>query len=248
MELKILGFNIQCGGNREERAPRALAIIAEKDPDIIGFQEVVPKWMPLLAPLDEEYDHILQYRHPNSEEATPLYWKKSVFELVEEKHFWLSETPYKPSKGWNADYYRICSYAALRHKASGKLMYFYNTHFDWVGNGPRESAQLVIHRAETHGDAPVFCTADFNFAPRSFGWHSMRSWFRDVREDIAPENKQATLHSYQERGEMESLIIDYCFYHGRGVKPTAYEVVNRCIDGGYASDHHPVFYAFEVEE
>ena len=38
MKLKIVGFNVQCGGNREERAPRVLAIIKEKDPDLIGFQ------------------------------------------------------------------------------------------------------------------------------------------------------------------------------------------------------------------
>lgn len=248
MNLKILGFNVQCGGNREERLPRVMAIIREKDPDIIGFQEVVPKWMTLLEPLTEQYGYILQYRHESSVEGTPLFYKKALFELVEEKHFWLSETPQLPSKGWNADYYRVCSYAALKHKATGKVLYFYNTHFDWVGCGPRESAQLIIRRAESHGDAPVFCTADFNFAPRSAGWHSMRSWFFDVREEIAPENKQATLHSYEERGEVESCIIDYCFYHGKGVQPTAYEVVNRKLEGGYASDHHPVYYEFEVDE
>ncbi|MBQ8893160.1 MAG: hypothetical protein IJ043_01985 [Clostridia bacterium] len=247
MKLKIVGFNVQCGGNREERAPRVLAIIKEKDPDLIGFQEITPKWMELLASLDKEYGHILQYRHPESLEGTPLYWKKSVFELMEEKHFWLSETPNKPSKGWNSDYYRVCSYAALRHKETGKIIYFYNTHFDWVGCGPRESAQLIIRRAESHGDSPVFCTADYNFAPGSAGWHSMRSWFRDVREDVAPDNKLATIHSYKNRGECESCIIDYCFYHGKGVKPTDYEVVNRSFDGQFASDHHAMYYEFEVE-
>lgn len=250
MNVKIVGFNVQCGDLPDgrsvvERAPRVLAILRDYDPDLIGFQEVTPKWMVQLAPLEKEYDHILMYRHPSSQEGTPLFWKKSVFELVEERHFWLSETPNKPSRGWNADYYRICSYAALRHKESGKVLYFYNTHFDWVGAAPRESAQLIIRRAETHGDAPVFCTADFNFVPGSAGWHSMRSWFRDVREAVAPDSRQGTIHGYKNFNECET-IIDYCFYHGKGVRPTGYEVITRSFDGKYPSDHFPMYYEFEV--
>lgn len=253
MKLKVMSFNIRTcndpnGHSVEERAPRVFKIIEDYDPDVFGLQEASYRWEPKLEPLNEKYDHIWMYRHDTSREATPLYWKRDAFELMEEEHFWLSETPEVCSKGWNADYYRICSFAALRHKESGKVFYFYNTHFDWVGSGPRESAQLIIRKAEKFGaDAPVFCTADYNFTPNSFGWHSMRSYFYDAREALGLK-ATVTCHGYKDVDVNAGNPIDYCFYRGKGVAPTKYEVVTRTFDGKYPSDHFPVYFEFEVEE
>lgn len=252
MKLKLMSYNLRCGDDPnghsiEERAPRVLDILRDYDPEIIGFQEVRPKWEEKLQALTDRYDYRLNYRHPDNLEATPIFWRKDRFELLEEDHFWLSDTPTVPSKGWNADCYRICNYVALRHKETGKVLYFYNTHFDWVGSGPRESAQLIIRKAEKHGDAPVFCTADFNFCPGSDGWHSMRSWFQDVRETIAPNNNQATLNNYSVPGDKLGWLIDFCFYHGKDVVPTHYEVITRTYDGKFPSDHYGMSFEFEIK-
>ena len=254
MKLKIMTQNVRCGNDPnghsiKERTPRLLAQIQEWDPDLLGFQEATPEWEMRLEPLKERYGVIWMYRHPcDSREATPIYWKKDVFELVEEEHFWLSETPMAVSKGWNSDHFRVASRAGLRHKESGKILQLFNTHFDWVAPGPRESAQLIIRKAEKLGDVPVFAIADFNFTPDSPPWHSMRSWFYDVREEIAPENTQSTTCSYRPAGSPGGHIIDYCFYHGNGVKPTRYEVLTKEYDGKFVSDHFGVYFEFEVEE
>jgi endonuclease/exonuclease/phosphatase family metal-dependent hydrolase len=253
MKLSILSQNIRCrddanGHSVAERAPRLYQRIHACDPDLIGLQEASKKWENFLEPLKEEYGVIWMYRQPiESLEATPLYWKKALFELVEEEHFWLSETPQVPTKGWNADCYRICSHATLRHKESGKLIHFYNTHFDWVGKGPRESAQLIIRKAEKHGDLPVFCTADYNFIPESAPWHSMRSWFYDARETLCPENITSTCVGYNPPVENIRRIIDMCFYHGSGVTPTEYRVLTETYDEKHVSDHFGVYFEFEVK-
>ncbi len=252
MKLKMMTFNIRTcndanGHSVEERSPRVMEIIKDYDPDLLGFQEASWRWEDELKKLDDRYEHIWMYRHDVSREATPIYWKQDAFELVEHEHFWLSETPEVCSKDWNADYYRICSYAALRHKESGKLLHLYNTHFDWVGAGPRESAQLIIRKAEKFGaDAAVFCTADYNFGPDSFGWHSMRSYFYDAGETLGVE-LMSTCHGYKEIAPGTGKPIDYCFYRGKGVTPTKYEVVTRTFDGKFPSDHYPVYFEFEVE-
>ncbi len=250
MKLKMMTFNVRCcndpdGHSIAERAPRCLEIIQDYAPDLFGLQEASHRWEPYLEPLKEHYGVIWMYRNDVSREATPIYWKKDAFELVEEEHFWLSETPDLMSKGWDAAYYRICSHAALRHKESGKLLQYYNTHFDWVGCGPRESAQLIIRKAEKLGDVPVFCTADFNFHPGTAGWHSMRSWFADVREELGVP-PASTCHCYKAVDPNKDLPIDYCFYHGNGVTPTKYEVVTRTFNGKFPSDHYPVYFEFEV--
>lgn len=254
--MKILSFNLRYtddknGHSIAERAPRVLDIIRDYDCDVMGFQEVTPKWMDQLAPLDERYDHLLTYRHPNNLEGTPIYWRKDRFELVESKSFWLSETPSVPSKAAWSDGMglpRVCCYVALKCKKTGKIMHYFNTHFDGGSRCARESAQLIVRRAEALGaDVPVFCTADFNFTPGSAGWHSMRSWFSDVRETIAPDNNQATLNCYQPQGDRPDWIIDFCFYHGKGVRPVGYEVITREYDGKFPSDHYGMYYEFEVE-
>lgn len=253
--MRILSYNLRfCddpnGHSIQERAPRVLDIIDRYDPDIMGFQEVVPKWMEQLKPLDDRFAHLLTYRSPSNKEGTPIFWRRDRFDLIDSKSFWLSETPSIPKKAdWSGGFGlpRVCCYVALKCKKTGKLYHYFNTHFDGGETCARESAQLIIRRAETLGAAPVFCTADFNFTPGSAGWHSMRSWFRDVREEVAPENHQATLNCYEVQGDRPDWLIDFCFYRGKGVKPTGYEVITRLYDGKFPSDHYGMCYDFEVE-
>ena len=51
--MKIISFNIRCcndknGNSIAERAVRLKKILASYRPDVIGFQEATPVWMPLL--------------------------------------------------------------------------------------------------------------------------------------------------------------------------------------------------------
>lgn len=253
MKLKILSYNLRCcddpnGHSIAERAPRVLDVIKDYDPDVMGFQEVVPKWMENLKSLDEYFDHLLVYRAPKSLEGTPIYWRKDRFDLVDSKSFWLSETPERSSMGWpdGMGCPRICCYVALKHKETGKVFHYFNTHFDGGNQCARESAQLIVRRAEALGDVPVFCTADFNFPPNSAGWHSMHTYFDDVRNVIAPDNNQATLNCYEPQGDRLPWLIDFGFFRGKGVKPTEYEVITRLYDGKFPSDHYGMIYGFEL--
>lgn len=253
--MRILSYNLRYTDDKDghsiaERAPRVLDIIKDYDPDIMGFQEVVPKWMEELKVLDENFDHLLQYRSPKNSEGTPIFWRKDRFELLESKSFWLSETPSVPSKGWpdGMGLPRVCCYVALKNKETGKVIHYFNTHFDGGEWCSREAAQVIIRRANAIGkDEANFCTADFNFTPDSCGYHSMRSFFRDVRADIAPDNNQATLNCYEPQGDRLGWLIDFCFYRGKGVKPTKYEVITRLYDGKFPSDHYGMIYDFELE-
>ena len=230
------------------RRPLIKKAVLESSSDVIGFQEVKPDWTQWLSEDLVGFENYTVYRDKNRPEGTPIYWKADKLDVMDKGHFWLSETPMAVSKGWNSDHFRVASRAGLRHKESGKILQLFNTHFDWVAPGPRESAQLIIRKAEKLGDVPVFAIADFNFTPDSPPWHSMRSWFYDVREEIAPENTQSTTCSYRPAGSPGGHIIDYCFYHGNGVKPTRYEVLTKEYDGKFVSDHFGVYFEFEVEE
>ena len=46
--------------------------------------------------------------------------------------FWLSETPDKPSKGWDAALNRICTYALFQDLKTQKKFWAFNLHFDHI--------------------------------------------------------------------------------------------------------------------
>ncbi|MBQ7035170.1 MAG: endonuclease/exonuclease/phosphatase family protein [Clostridia bacterium] len=256
--MKLMTFNLRCnddpnGHSIAERAFRIFDIIKDYEPDICGFQEVVPQWMEELKVLDDRFDHYESYTEGNGRgEIIPIYWRKDRYELVDQGYFWLSKTPEVPSVGgWGGGFGlpRSCTYVALKEIASGKIVHYYNTHFDGSTDGNRESAQVIIRRARALGlprETNVFCTADFNFHLNSTGWHSMRSFFKDVREEIAPENFQGTLNIYQPVGQDKGRLIDFVFYSGDKVVPKSYEVITRLYDGLFPSDHYGIQCEFDL--
>ena len=63
MELKFISFNIRGdddpnGHSIAERAPRLKTFIDECDPDIMGFQEYLPKWE---AYIEMDYTHDFEF-------------------------------------------------------------------------------------------------------------------------------------------------------------------------------------------
>ncbi len=251
--MKILGYNLRfCddgnGHSIHERAPRVLDIIKDYDPDICGFQEVTSPWMEELKVLSDQFDHLLQYRDPRDLEGTPIFWRKDRFELVNSESFWLSDTPTVSSKSWGTSLPRVCCYVALKEKATGKVFHHFNTHYDFNEWFQRESGQQIIHRAMALGeDANVAVTADFNFTIGSKGYHSLRSYFEDLREQVAPDNLEQTLTCYSNEKRGVEWLIDFCFYHGKHLHPKKYEVINRLYDGKYPSDHCGMFYEFDID-
>lgn len=56
-----------------------------------------------------------------SGEHAAVFYKKERFEMMDSGNFWLSETPEKPSFGWDAQCRRICSWGKFREKNSGEI-------------------------------------------------------------------------------------------------------------------------------
>jgi endonuclease/exonuclease/phosphatase family metal-dependent hydrolase len=102
-------------------------------------------------------------------EASPIFYKTSRFEVLKSGHFWLSEQPDRPSKGWDAALNRICTWGQFKDKESGKAFWFFNLHMDHVGVVARaESAKLVLAKIkEICGAEPVILTGDFNVDQRN---------------------------------------------------------------------------------
>ncbi len=251
--LKIVSYNLRVGNDGDgndikDRAPRLEKVMNDIDADIMGFQEVNPTWLDtyLIPYFADEYDYIHQYRAESSKEGTPLFWKKDKFELLDSGYFWLSETPDTESKGWGASHYRICMWAKLKIKATGKTFLFYNTHFDFNDNAHMGSAALIIKKAQALGGfstLPVFFTADCNMQRYGAGYQAMLAAFSDINMDLEDLNYKTGggYHLDGHEGLQSGSPIDYCFYSSDLVYPLKYQIIDEKVDGGYVSDHKGLY-------
>ena len=137
--------------------------------DIFGTQEVRPnQFKDLNNRLKDVYSSFGVGREDgkNQGEYCAIFYKKNKFKLLDGNTFWISETPDKISKGWDAKYYRICTWVKLQDIESEIEIWFFNVHLDNEGRKARsEGCKLILERIKLlcPANANVVLTGDFNF-------------------------------------------------------------------------------------
>ncbi|HEV7378676.1 MAG TPA: endonuclease/exonuclease/phosphatase family protein, partial [Dyadobacter sp.] len=126
------GDGINAWPNRKENVK---ALIKYHEFDIFGVQEALAGQLKDVAELNE-FGYIGKGRDDGKEggEHSAIFYKKDRFKLLKSGDFWLSETPEKPGKGWDATCCnRICSWGKFTDLQTKKDFYFFNVHFDHQG-------------------------------------------------------------------------------------------------------------------
>jgi len=103
-------------------------------------------------------------------EHCAIFYKKSVVRLVDWDSFWLSDTPFQPSKYPGASCYRVCTTAHFELLSNSRQFALTNTHLDDRSDPQRRlAASLMLARAKYEalgadgtGSKPVFILGDFN--------------------------------------------------------------------------------------
>lgn len=198
--------------------------------DIFGTQEGLKFQLEDLKKHLGTYEYIGAGRDDgkNAGEHTAIFYRPDKFDLLDNGHFWLSETPDKPGLGWDAVCYRICTWGKFRHRASGKEFMMLNVHLDHIGKKARvESMRLVMDKAkEIGGDMSAFITGDFNVDQNSDCYDFMASsdCFSDTRDiaDFVYETN-GTWNEFNGAGFCNSRI-DHIFTT-KGVKVERYGIL-----------------------
>ncbi len=243
--VSLITFNVCVAKPTEERGQAMRRTLRKYGADIIALQEVSPLWMEALKGL-EGYDSVCHYRAEKDLEATPIFWKRKVFRLVEEQHFWLSETPDQESKGFGGQFYRICSMVVLEHIPTGKKICHFNTHFDFSAEAHVASAKLLQERAKSFADLPVICTGDYNMLIGGAGYRAMREAFHDFRWEVAKTDCTPTVNGWG-ADMVGPVIIDYVFASKNGIAPLSYHVIDEQYQGIQPSDHNGILVSFTLE-
>lgn len=154
------------------RKPLVAALIGHEAPDLLGLQEVLLGQKRDLEAALPQYTLIGVGRDDGGEsgEFAPLAYRADRFVALRGGTFWLSPTPKIPSKGWDAAFPRIATWAVLRDRATGQVIRVLNTHLDHVGELARANSADMIARwlADDAGAAlPTIVMGDFNAGPGS---------------------------------------------------------------------------------
>ncbi len=249
---RILSFNLLCAGTGRrtwrKRVPKVISIIKETAPDSFGVQEAHWEWMKKLCRYLPEYGYVGNGREDGKKdgEFSAVFYKKDKFETSDSGNFWISETPEKPSKGWDSACTRIATYVRLTDKENGKSYIHFNTHLDHVGRIAQiNGAKMIQEKAASFGGVPVVCTGDFNVFQDSDCYNTMVSGnMKDARK-LAPDSDECyTFHGFRP-DEIQSRI-DFVFVDEATVKPVKFKVINKMVDGDFYSDHNAVYADVEI--
>lgn len=214
--------------------------------DILGTQEgVISQLDDIVA--DKNYDYVAVGRDDGKlkGETSGILFKKDRFEVMNTGTFWFSETPEVPSKGWDANINRICTWIQFKDKASSKVFFFFNVHYDHQGTVARvESSKLMLAKInEIAGSNPAIMTGDLNSEPNSEAMTALTgsSMLWDAKlVTVSPAlGPEGTFYDY-DLSKTPTSRIDYVLVN-KIVKVLGYKVIDDDFQtGNIASDHLPV--------
>ncbi|MBO9638997.1 MAG: endonuclease/exonuclease/phosphatase family protein, partial [Siphonobacter aquaeclarae] len=227
--------------NRKEMVK---GLVRYHDFDIFGTQEALIGQLRDVAEL-KEYAFFGAGRDDGREggEHSAIFYKKDRFKVLASGNFWLSETPEKPGKGWDATCCnRIASWLKLKDLVTKKEFYFFNVHFDHQGVvARRESGKLMVKKIkEIAGNTPAICTGDFNSTPDTEQIKEMQTILNDAKAvtEMPAYGPEGTFNAFKFTAPMADRI-DYIFT-ARPIKVLKYAVLTDSKEQRYPSDHQPV--------
>ena len=239
--VRIMSFNVRDG--EFDRGSIVPQVIADYQPDSVGFQECEGTWYLTLRTYLPDYEIIGVGRltgTPLIGESTAIMYRKDKYRLIDCGTFWLSETPAIPSKGWDAKYYRTCTWAVLESKETGERYAHVNTHLDNTGTQARVNGlDMVIEKAKSF-DMPVVVTGDFNF-PK--GSELYKTLVADALTDAATVAEAAdsgcTAHGYKD--VIAGEPIDFICVNDRITLVRSYNIMREKYNDRFVSDHYPIY-------
>lgn len=242
-EIKVMSFNLRYENDYdgeyrfEYRKERILSVIAEENPDLIGFQEgtdPMRAWLGANLP-----DYLILSCGRNSDyrgEGGPVAIRRDRFNLLSYRTVWLSPTPDVAGSRHEQDQSgcpRIYQETRLVIPGLPHVIRFTNTHTDHVGSKARllEVEQLLGDLGDPQNEVLLF-TGDFNAEPDAPEIRYMTEGRPELKLADASLSLGGTFHDF---GRQKPIKIDYIFTN---VPFRDSRRIHREPD--YVSDHDPI--------
>lgn len=255
-EISIISLNIRLDNpndqlnNWQYRKEHVVQMIQNDRPSVLCTQELLNNQRLYLAELLPEYAHIGVGRDDGEHggEHMAIFYRHDLYELLAHGNFWLSETPERVSRGWDAACNRITTWGYFKNKKTGNTFYCFNTHLDHVGKIARkESIELIykkIQEITTDKFAPIFLAGDFNTTSNDPIFSSLYTLLKEARKEAPQSDNFGTYHNFGKVND--TIVIDHIFF--KNAQPEKFQTLNKNIYGTpYISDHFPIKAIFQID-
>ncbi|NNT71194.1 endonuclease/exonuclease/phosphatase family protein [Flavobacterium sp. IMCC34852] len=257
-KLKLMTYNIRLdiASDGENAWPNRKDYWASQvtfyTPDILGIQEALPHQVTDIKTLLPDYHYVGIGRDGIGKgESSNIFYKKDRFKVLQENTFWLSETPDKISKGWDAALNRVCTYALFKDHKTKQTFWVFNTHLDHMGELARTNSILLILskiRELNPKNYPVFLMGDFNSEPNEERIINLKKEMLDSKDitQEKPFGPSGTFNGFK-HNEAVTKRIDYIFLSkDNPFKVVKYGILSDSKDLKYPSDHLPVYIELKI--
>jgi endonuclease/exonuclease/phosphatase family metal-dependent hydrolase len=248
--INVASFNLRLNTASDgenawpHRSEFVMDLIRYHEFDIIGTQEAFHGQIKDLLNM-EEFAYTGSGRDDGQQggEHAAIFYNKERFELLQSGDFWLSETPDKPSLGWDATCcHRVCSWAQFWDKENDRSFFVFNAHFDHEGVIAREeSGKLMMEKIrEIAGNQPAIFCGDLNSTPDTQQVKHIAGHLQDAYNisETKPYGPVGTFSGFILNAPLKDRI-DYVFV-SEAFKVAKYGALTDMQDNRFPSDHLPV--------
>lgn len=246
-DLKVISYNIRNSAANDGtnswayRYPATGEMFRDQRPDILGVQEALHGQVFFFEENFKDYKRFGGGRDDGKKkgEYTAIFWNRKTVSFVDGGMFWLSETPEKASKGWDAECTRTATWALFKDKETGRKFYCVNTHLDHVGKEARRNGlRLIMDRiAQMNKEGlPLILMGDFNMKPGDPALADVEAEMNNARKTAQKTDNAGTFNNWGKTSE----ILDYIYYTGFSSCPEYQTVTKKYADRKFVSDHFPV--------
>ena len=252
--LKVATWNIQYLAKKpswkEFRLPAIFALLEDYDFDVFGSQEpYLPQIEDMMEGIGDRYAWVGECTGDKESRKThynPVFYKKERLEVLEWGTLPFSETA--GTIGYGAMYARNCTWVKFHDLKTGKVFYFFNSHFDHQGVEAREvSAEILVAAVRRiAAGAPAFLTGDFNSDESTVPYKLiLKSGFIDDTMTAVPDPQNAEYFSMSRYRSIDTVKkngkhIDHVFYTPNAAKVNSWKLILDSYDGKFGSDHLPI--------
>lgn len=250
LKLKVASYNLRLNTKADginawdNRKEVVNELIRYHDFDIIGTQEGFKAQLDDIISLGG-YAYTGSGRDDGKDagEHSAILYKPSKYQLLSSGDFWYSETPDKPSKGWDARCCnRICSWAKFKDITNSKTFFVFNSHFDHEGVEARKnSAILLLERIKSIAESePVIVMGDFNSTPETEQMQRIDKVLNDAfaASKTKPYGPIGTFNAFKYDAPLKDRI-DYVFVSS-DFEVLKYAALTDTYVQRFPSDHLPV--------
>ena len=238
--------------NWNDRKEYMVSQLRHYDVSIIGLQEALFHQCAYIDSSLTDFTYVGVGRDDGMQkgEFSPIFYDSTKYEAVQSGTFWLSESPEKQGKSWDAAFPRVCTYALLKDKKQQTRFWVFNTHFDHIGVQARiYSARLITDQIKIFNreNLPVILMGDFNVEPQDTPIQTIKEYLTDALT-ISSKPLYGPFGTFN--GFTQDIVdkrIDYFFTHK--IKVMAYvHLDDKLPNNNHISDHLPVLMSVRIGE